>query len=210
MTTSDPTRLAVTPHTSGSGGHNLLLAAAVAGAVGCSGYISTIVLLSDLSIRDAVRSPITITSNIVVAVAFALLAALVPLMAARLALPRWAGLLAAVGCAAVGATAWGTGTLAVHAAGLLTESQMEANSGWFSLFQAPQSLPCAIGFIALGLSIARRRAASRGAGILLVVAGAASLMPAYPPGALLASLGLLWVAQTEREPGPSLTWQAPV
>lgn len=200
MTTSDPTRLAVTPHTSRSGGQSLRLAAAVAGAVGCSGYISTIVLLSDLSVRDAARSPLTIASNIVVAVAFALLAALVPLMAVRLALPRWAGLLAAVGCVAIAATAWGTGTLAVHAAGLLTESQMDEGSGWFFLFQAPQSLPCAVGFIALGLSIARRRAAARGAGVLLVVAGAASLMPAYPPGALLASLALLWVAQTEHEP----------
>lgn len=195
--------LTATPPTIGrvSGTRGLVTAAAVAGAIGCAGYISTIFLLSDLAVRDAARSPLTITSNLVVAIAFAVLAATLPGLVAAARLPRWAGLFAAIGCAFVAANAWGTATLAVHAAGLLSDAQVEQNSGWFTLFQAGQTLPSAIGFIALGIVGWRRHAMSRGAGILLLVAGVISLLPAYPPGAVLAGLALAWTARTARGDG---------
>jgi hypothetical protein len=176
----------------------LVVAAGAAATIGCIGYISTIVLLSDLSVRDAARSPLTITSNLIVAAAFAVVAAGLPTLIGAARLPRWAGILATVGCVFVVANAWGTGTLAVHAAGLLTDAQMDQNSGWFTLFQAGQSLPAGIGLFALGFTGWRRRALSRGASALLIVAGVASLVPAYPPGALLTSLALIWTARTAR------------
>lgn len=178
-----------------------VVAAGVAAAIGCAGYISTIFLLSDLTVRDAARAPLTITSSLVVAIAFAVLAAGLPTLVSGLRLPRWAGVVAGAGCALVAANAWGTGTLAVHAAGLLTDAQMMQESVWFTLFQAGQSLPCAVGFLALAVAGLRRRAVSRGAGALLLVAGVVSLLPAYPPGALLASLALVWIAGSSRDTG---------
>lgn len=171
-------------------------AAGVAGAVGAAGYISTIVLLSDLSAREAIRSPLTVTSNLVVAVAFAVLAATLPSLVTSARLPRWAGVLGAVGCAFVTANAWGTATLAVHASGLLTDQQFEQTSGWFTMFQAGQTLPCAVGFLALAVTGWRRRALPRGACLLLGAAGLLNLLPAYPPAAVLAGLALTWLARS--------------
>lgn len=177
-------------------GRRLVAVAATVGVIGCAGYISTIVLLADLTTREAVRSPLSIVSNLLVAGGFAVLAAALPLFGLRAGLPRWASVLAGVGCAAVAATSWGTGTLAVFAAGLLSDEQMEVGGAWLLVFQAPQSLPCAVAFTALGAAVLRYRIAARGAGVLLVVAGVISIVPAYPPGAFLASLGLLWLASS--------------
>lgn len=179
----------------------IVVAAGVAAAIGCAGYISTIFLLSDPTVRDAARAPLTITASLVVAISFAVLAAGLPTLVNGLRLPRWAGVVAGAGCALVAANAWGTGTLAVPAASLLTDAQMTHESVWFTLLQAGQSLPCAVGFLALAVAGLRRRAFSRGAGVLLLVAGVVSLLPAYPPGALLAALAVVWIAGSARDTG---------
>jgi hypothetical protein len=171
-------------------------AAALIGAVGCAGYISTLFLLSDLTIREAARSPLTIASNLIVAIAFAVLAASLPGLRHSTALPGWALIVTAVGCAGITATAWATGTLAVHAAGLLTESQMEQTSIWFDLFQGPQVLPCTVGFLALAIGGWRHHAIPRGAAALLGVAGVLSVVPAYPPGAIVGALAIAWTAHS--------------
>lgn len=196
MTTATETAFSASQDTDVRG---LVAVAATVGAIGCAGYISTIFLYGEQSVRDSVRSPVSIVSNLLVALAFAALAAALPVMGARLGLPRWASLLGGAGCAAVVATSFGTATLAVHAAGLLTDEQMEQESVWFLLFQAPQSLPLAIAFITLGTTVIRRRTPPRSAGWLLAVAGVLSLLPAYPPGCLLASLGLLALSRGKRD-----------
>lgn len=177
-------------------GRTAVTAAALIGAIGCAGYISTLFLLSDLSIREAARSPLTIASNLIVAIAFAALAVSLPGLRHSTALPGWALVVTAVGCAGITAIAWATGTLAVHAAGLLTETQIEQTSIWFDLFQGPQVLPCTVGFVALAITGWRRHAIPRGAAALLAVAGLLSVVPAYPPGAIVGALAITWVARS--------------
>jgi hypothetical protein len=139
-----------------------------------------------------------LTANVVAALAFVGLAVSVPRLTGSTRFPAWALQLTAAGCAFVAAVAWAQATTWPHMASLLSDAQMEAGTGFLDLLWYPKMLLCSAGLAALAFVGWRRAAAPKGVLVLLGVAAVASLMPPYPPGALLAGLALTWLARTAK------------
>jgi hypothetical protein len=197
MSTLSPPAATV-PTTDGT--RTAVVAAGLVGALGCVAYVLSVVIAPDMTVREAMSSPLVVTANIVVTLAFVALAITVPRLAPDL-LPRAVRYLVATYAAFVAAAAWALATLGAHAAGLLTDEEMDRTSVYFDLLQAPKIVLGLVGLTALAVVGWRRRAFSRGAAAVLVLAGVASLIPPYPPGALLACLGVVWAARSARSTG---------
>jgi hypothetical protein len=188
---SPPTAAAPTA----DGTRTAVVAAGLVGALGCGAYVLSVVIAPDMTIREAISSPLVVTANIVVTLAFVGLAMTLPHLAAD-RLPRAVRYLTATYAAFVAAVAWAFATLGAHTAGLLTDEEMDRTSFHFYLLQAPKIVLGLVGLTALAVVGWRRRAFSRGAAAVLLLAGLASLIPPYPPGALLACIGIVWAART--------------
>ncbi|OHV43433.1 hypothetical protein [Pseudofrankia sp. BMG5.36] len=176
-----------------------VVAGGLTGAVGAAAYISSFALLSDLTGREAVRSPLCVTANMLMALGFAVVALALPALAAHTRLPRWALLTAAAACLSIAAVAWGVATFGVEATRLATDAQWDHPGAFVLVAHLPKMLIGAAGFAALAVTSWRRRAAPRVACLLLgLTAAVALLLPPHQPTALLAGLGLAWLARTAR------------
>jgi glucan phosphoethanolaminetransferase (alkaline phosphatase superfamily) len=186
---------AAAPAQATAGTRTTVTAAGLAGAVAFAGYMGPF-LLSEPSTQEYTRSPLVITSGVVATLAFVALAVTLPGLARAVRLPSWALYVTAAGCAFVAAMAWAWATMGTHVVDLLTEAQLEETSVWFEMIWVPKVVLCGVGLIALAVTGWRRHAVSRGAAVLLGLAGLASLLPAHPPGAVLAGIALAWCARS--------------
>jgi hypothetical protein len=66
----------------------------------------------------------------------------------------------------------------------------------FLVFEVSTGLVCVVSFAALAVVGWRRRAMSRGACVLFILAGLASLLGPFPPVGLLAGLALAWTVRS--------------
>jgi len=176
-----------------------VVAGGLIGAVGAAAYISSFALLSDLTGREAVRSPLCVTANMLMTLGFAVVALALPSLAAHTRLPRWALLTAAAACLFIAATAWGLATFAVEATRTATDSQWDHPGAFVTVAFLPKMLIGAAGFAALAVTGWRRRAVPRVTCLLLgLTAVVALVLPPHQPTALLAGLGLAWLARSTR------------
>ncbi|ONH25219.1 hypothetical protein [Pseudofrankia asymbiotica] len=176
-----------------------VVAGGLIGAVGAAAYISSFAVLSDLTGQEAVRSPLCVTANMLMTLGFAVVALCLPALAAHTRLPRWALLTAAAGCLSIAAVAWGAATFGVEAARVATDAQWDHRGAFVLVAHLPKMLIGAAGLTALAVTGWRHRAVPRTACLLLgLTTAVALLLPPYPPTALLAGLGLAWLARTAR------------
>lgn len=103
---------------------------------------------------------------------------------------------------------WAMGTYVPHALGFVTDAQArlisdQENSIYGELFSDPKTLACMVGFIGVGVIGFLRRAASRWACALLVLAGVVSFLAPPWPGGALAGFALAWIARTARTARPT-------
>ncbi|MCW2887376.1 MAG: hypothetical protein QOE54_5736 [Streptosporangiaceae bacterium] len=177
-----------------------VIAGALIGAIGAAAFFSSIPLLNDLSNRETLLQPLTITTNIMMAVGFSIVALALPSFATHLRLPRWAILTSAAGCVALAAVAWAMGTIAPALAHMLTDAQWDQGPGVLgTLAFLPKGLLCAVGFTAMAITGWRRKVASRGACALLALAALIALVTSplpQMPTALLGGLALAWFARS--------------
>jgi hypothetical protein len=169
------------------------------GAIGAAVAISSFVLLSDLSLREAMRSPLSITANMIMTIGFAVLALSLPGLGAHSGLPRWTLLTSATACLFIAAIAWGSATFGVVAAGMATDAEWDHPGALVLVAHLPKMVIGAVGFAAVAVTGWRRKAAPRGACLLLgLSAVVALLISTIQPAALLAGLGFAWLARSAR------------
>lgn len=178
-------------------------AGGLVGATGGATYISSFVLLSELSGRDAVRSPLCVTANVLMTIGFVMIALALPSLATPPRQPRWITVTVALGCAFLASTAWAMATLGADVAATVTDTQWDNPGMAAFLGLVPKTLLCAVGFLALAVTGWRQRAFSRGACILLALTALAALLPPHPPAALLGGLALTWAARSQPRTNPS-------
>jgi hypothetical protein len=184
-----------------TGARTAVTAAALAGAVACAGVIAGWFTLAGTSQAESSRSPVSIVTCLIAGIAFAVLAATVPALATETRLPRWSLGLASLACAFIALPAWTFGTVIPHVAGQVTPAQFDALGKadlQLVLLYLPAQLLGLVGFVALSVVGWRRGAMSRGACVLLVLAGVAALVPDFPPVGLLAGVGLAWLARSAK------------
>lgn len=164
----------------------------------CTAYIGSFAVLAGSTMREGMSSPLTVTVNVVAAIGFVGLAFAVPDLVRELGLPRWLALTSGLACAAVAAMAWALATVVPAFAGTVPEGAFENAAGepLVILVGVPKMVLGLVGFGALGVLGWRRRVLPRALAGLFVVAGAAALVWPYPPGGILASIALLWLART--------------
>jgi hypothetical protein len=180
--------------------YGVLATAALVGVLASAAFIAGFALLSELSFREATRSPYQVAVNVLATLAFGALAAALPSLARVVDVPRWTVYVSAAACAGISAMAWSLATVAPHFASYLDDGEFLEFSPWLLLLPAPKMILGLVGFGAFAVTGWRRRAIPRGAAILLVLAGVASLWWAYPPGALLGALAFAWIARTAERP----------
>lgn len=177
-----------------------VVAGGLVGALGAAAYISSFFLLSDLTGREAVRSPLCVTANVLIALGFLTVALALPPAAGGLRLPRWAAVTSALGCAFLGAVAWGMATFGADMAGMVTDAQWNDPGVAALLGLVPKMLLCLVGFVSLAIAGWRRGGVPRGACVLLLLAGLVALMLPHQPTALLGGLALAWLARSPAKP----------
>jgi hypothetical protein len=180
--------------------YGVVATAALVGVLASAAFIAGFALLSDLSFREATRSPYQVAVNVLATLAFGGLAAAIPGLARVIDVPRWTVYLSAAACAGISAMAWTLATVAPHFTSYVSDDEYLEFSPWLLLLPAPKMILGLVGFVALAVFGWRRRAIPRGAAVLLVLAGVASLWWAYPPGALLGALAFAWIARTAERP----------
>ena len=176
----------------------LVAAGSVIAALGALMYISVGVLQTGTS-REDFASPINIAGSIIATIGIAII--LQALARQRALGPSWAVTTASAGLLFTAAIAWfnGTGIVAL-ANGTTTDAQFDdiGTSAWIVIMAAPKMILCLVGFLALAVTGWRNRSLSRAASILLALGALASLLPPFPPGVLLVSIGLILVARDLR------------
>ena len=107
---------------------------------------------------------------------------------------------ASAGLLFTAAIAWFNGTRIVAVANGNTDAQFDdiGTSAWIVIMAAPKMILGLVGFLALAVTGWRDRSLSRPASILLALGALASLLPPFPPGVLLVSIGLILVARDLR------------
>ncbi|MGP3955873.1 hypothetical protein ACTWPT_07735 [Nonomuraea sp. 3N208] len=174
-----------------------VVAGGLVGATGAAAYISSFFLLADLSGREAVRSPLCVTANVLITIGFITLALALPAFSGPAKLPRWATITAGLGCAFLAAAAWAMATFGADMAGTVTDAQWEGPGLLAFVGLIPKMLLCGVGFAAIAGAGWRRRGISRGACVLLALAAlVAVLLTPHQPAALLGGLALAWAAKS--------------
>jgi hypothetical protein len=177
----------------------VVTAAALVAAVASAGYVSGVLFTRGMTDAEAQRAPLTVVESLLTGGAYVVLAVSLLGLAGGSRLPRWPLGLAAAACAFVAIQAWTVGTLFAWLASELPEAQFDTlnqETFLFNLFIYPMGALCLVGYTALAVVGWRRRAFSRGASILLIVAGVAALLGPFPPTGLLGALGLAWLARS--------------
>lgn len=178
---------------------NAITAAGLAGALGSAGFIAGLFLLHGKSNAQMQRAPVTVIECLLAGLAFIALTISLPGLAGATKLPRWVLSTAAVGCAFIAIQAWADGSVIANVANHVSDDEFDRLGQPTLLLQLitiPMIVACLIGFISLGIIGWRRRAMPRGACVLFILAGLASLTGSFPPIGLLAGLALVWTART--------------
>jgi hypothetical protein len=203
----------ITEHTTGghtgAGTRSAVTAAGLVGALGSGGFIAGLFLLHGLSPAAMRRAPVTVTECLIAGLAYVAMAVGLPGLAAVTRLPRWVLSTAAAGCAFIAIQAWASGSVIAHVASSVSDDEFDRlgkATFLLLLLSLPMIVVCLVGFVALGIIGWRRRAMSRGACVLLMLAGIVALTGSFPPVGLLAGLGLAWTARTAA-PAPELAAQ---
>ncbi|MDP4505126.1 hypothetical protein [Nonomuraea turcica] len=177
--------------------HFAVIAGGLIGATGAAAYISSFFLLSDLSGREAVRSPLCVTANVLITIGFVTLALALPALTRPATMPRWVTVTAGLGCAFLAAAAWAMATFGADVAGTVTDAQWDSPGLLALAGLIPKMVLCGLGFAALAVAGWKGRGISRGACVLLILAAlAAVLLPPHQPAALLGGLALAWAAKS--------------
>lgn len=181
----------------------LLTVGSVIAALGALMYISVGVLQTGTS-REAFASPINIAGSIIAAIGIAII--LQPLVRQRVLGPSWALTTASAGLLFTAAIAWFNGTGIVAVANGTADAQFDdiGASAWIVIMAGPKMILCLVGFLALAVTGWRDRSLSRAASVLLALGALASLLPPFPPGVLLVSVGLILVARDLRAQNAAL------
>ncbi|MGH3715101.1 MAG: hypothetical protein ACRDT4_16805 [Micromonosporaceae bacterium] len=157
----------------------------VLASVGCVAYIA----MNGMPPREAYLHPVNSVGAVSATVGVVVLA----LALARwrtTTLPAWAILCAAAGLVMIAPNAWFDATGVRAVAGQVDNAEFERlffEEPWILAMLVPKAVLGLVGFIALGLAGWRHQSLPRSSGVLLVLAGVASLWPPYAPGLLLAS-----------------------
>lgn len=167
---------------------------AAAALLGSLAFISTVATSGDLSPRESFLTPVSIAGCGIAAIGLALLVIFTPRTLD--ALPRWAVVVASGALATAFALAWTQATLVPGLADLTTDALFDDinTSVGLAVFMAPKSLLGLVGFGALAISGLRSHALTKPAGILLGLGAIAFVLPPFPPGVVLVSLGLILTA----------------
>jgi hypothetical protein len=185
--------------TAGSTTRTTITAAGLAGAVACAAVIASWFLFADLSRAAATLEPLSVVGDLIAGAAFAVLAATLTSLSTTARLPRIPLVLAALACAFTAIAAWTSGTVLPHLAAHTTAAQYEQfghTDFRLLLLDLPMIVLGIIGFVSLAVGGWRRRAMPRGASVLLILAGLATLMGDFPPAGVLAGLALAWTARS--------------
>ncbi len=176
-------------------GPRLVPAAALLAALGSLAYISTVAAGGDLSAREAFLLPVGVVGCVLSTVGCLGLALRLPV---EITAPRWAVWSTAAALAFVMAQAWATATVVVGLAGQVDDVTFDAvGSSWgLTVFMLPKIPLGVVGLMGLAV-VAWRVGPSRGAAGLLALASLAFLLPPFPPGLLLACLGLIWTSRAK-------------
>jgi uncharacterized membrane protein YdcZ (DUF606 family) len=182
-----------------SGTRGAVTVAGLVGALGSGGFIAGLFVLHGLSNAQMQRAPVTVIACLVAGLAYVAMAISLPGLAGGTKVPRWVLSTAAVGCAFIAIQAWADGSVIAHVASSVSDDEFDRlgkSTFLLQLLSAPMIAACLVGFVALGIVGWRRRAMSRGACVLLILAGLVSLTGSFPPIGLLAGLALAWTART--------------
>ncbi|TMR90881.1 hypothetical protein [Nonomuraea basaltis] len=180
-----------------------VVAAGLLGALGSALHVASVIVLPGLTHLDAARHPVVLIANVLGAIAFTFLAITLPATPTLDRLPRWALYLTAAGCCAVAGLMWVHVTRIPHLLGWLTEAQarqaVDQPTLYSFLISLPKQLLLLAGLIGLAVAGWRHRLISRGACVLLILAGLVSAFLEPPwPGAVLTGLALAWTARSAR------------
>jgi hypothetical protein len=167
----------------------------VLAALGCVGYIS----LNGGTPRESFSNPVSTVAGIAATIG-AVVLALTLAKWRTTTLPAWALTVAAAGLVMVAANSWFAAT-GIRAIADHTDNEqfkeLMFEAPWLIAMSVPNMLLCLVGFIALAVAGWRQRSLPRSSSVFLVLAGLASVFPAYPPGLLLASAALFIVSRSE-------------
>lgn len=193
-----------TPASPATGPRTAITVAGLAAAVACAANIAGWFLLADLSHARIDRAPAAIVESLIPGLAYIVLAVSLPSLADRTRLPRWALTLAAAACGFIAIPAWAFGSIIAHLATRLPEAQFDAvgePTVLLMLLNLPAMVLGLIAFVTLAIVGWRNRAMSRGACVLMFIAGLVALIPDFPPVGLLAGLAFAWTAHSSRPVG---------
>jgi hypothetical protein len=179
-----------------------ITAAGLAAAVASAASIASSVINSDASQAESAQAPVTIVGCLITGLAFAVIAMTLPGLSAATRLPRWSLTLAGLAAAFTVVSAWTFGTVLPHVAGHVSPAQFEELGHpdlLLMLFSLPMQALGLVGFIALAVSGWRRRAFSRGAAVVLILAGVAGALTGWwAVVGLLAGVAMAWAARTAK------------
>lgn len=164
---------------------------ALAALLGSLAFISTVLGKEGLSTREAFLLPAGILGSAVAAVGLAVLVVTLPRLLQEL--PRWAVMTATTALAFTLVVAWSDATTVPAIASATTDPMFDqiGASPWLVGLFAPKSVLGFVGFGAVAVASWRSGALGRGATVLIGLGSVAYLLPPFPPGLVLVSLGLL-------------------
>jgi hypothetical protein len=182
----------------------VVTAAGIAGALASAASIVGWFALSNLSKAELAHAPVTIVESLIAGLAFVVLAVNLRGLAPAIRLPRWALSFAGVACAFIAISAWAFGSVVAYLADKVSAAQFDdlgKADFLLLLLNLPMALCSVLAFPTLAVIGWRRQAMPRGASVLLVIAGAASLIVDFPPAGLLAGIALAWTARSAKTVG---------
>lgn len=164
---------------------------AVAALLGSLAFISTVIGKQGLSTREAFLLPAGILGSAVAAVGLAVLVVTLPRLLHGL--PHWTVMIATAALALTLVVAWSDATTIPAIASATTDAVFDkiGASPWLVGLFAPKSVLGFVGFGAVAVASWRSGALGRGATVLIGLGAVAYLLPPFPPGLVLVSLGLL-------------------
>jgi hypothetical protein len=125
-----------------------------------------------------------------------------PGLAAATRLPHWSLALAALACTFTAIPAWAFGTVLPHVAANVSAAQFDdlGHADFLlALLSVPMQALTLVGFTALAVLGWRRRAFSRGAAVVLMLAAVAgALTGEWPIVGVLAGAATAWAARTAK------------
>jgi hypothetical protein len=167
-------------------------------ALGALGYVSVIIFGSELSSRESFEAPVNRVGCIVATVGLLLIA--LSLAQGKVLGTGWPITVSVLAFFFTAANAWFFGTGVIAVTSVVTDQQFDrmVETNGFLVMVVPKMVLGLAGLVALGVKGWRAGSLSRPAAVFLVLGGIASAIPPFPPGAILASIGL-FIASRERQ-----------